>query len=510
MKKRIDRVKAAIVRVAALILIVAIMCGTSAIAAALPEVTAAGAIVMDCQTGEIYYQKMIDVPRHAASMTKVMSVYLVLEEVKAGRLSLTTPIKVSAYASKISRDPDYSGLEDLHEGASYPVDTLLKLIMTASCNGSIIALAEHVAGSEPAFVERMNAKAVEWGVSAHYADCTGYHDEGNEVSPRAQAEIARHAINEHPEILNYSSLKSTSFQGETFYSTNKLLREGSLQGIDGLKTGTTNAAGYCFTGTASRNGRRIISVVMASKSSAARMSDSATLLEYGFTTRTEKEAIWPKDASAVKAALSSSGNMSRFTSNELKATVTGIGPGPVPCEVEWEFGGKGYSGGLQMVKEGQTLNINVEPPASAGNGSVNAAVSIKLPNGITVKQTASLPLSNDPLTFTGTMGMTSATLYPGMCLRIPCVVKCNQGVSCSIPVGWYLDGQPVPNYQNAAFKCTPYGRSGYVLNAGTLAPGTHTLELRINPEGVEGITPLSISATLEVMTGQPDLTLYAA
>ncbi len=510
MKKGINSARAAIVRMTAIILTLALMCGTVAFAEEVPEVTAAGAIVIDCQTGEVYYQKSADVPRHAASMTKIISVYLVLEEIKAGRLSFSTPVKISPYASGISRNLDYSGLEDLHEGTNYTVDTLLKLVMTASCNGSIIALAEHVAGSETAFVDKINAKAIEWGVSAHYSDCTGYQDEGNAVSPRAQAEIARRAINDHPEILNYSSLKSITFQGETFYSTNKLLLEGKFQGIDGLKTGTTTAAGYCFTGTASRNGRRIISVVMSSKDSAARMSDSITLLEYGFSTRMEKEALWPKDASTVRVALSYAGNMSQFAYNELRATVTGIGSGDVPCEIGWAFGGKGYPGSVQMLSEGKVLNLTVEPPFTVVNGSVSAAVSVKLPNGVTVRQTANFPVSGKALTFSGTMGVTSAKLYPGMSLRIPCVVRCIQGVSCSVPVGWYLDGKPIPNYHNPAFKCTPTGTSGYVLITNGLVPGMHTLELRVNPEGVEGITPASFSATLEVIPGQPDLVLSAA
>ncbi len=510
MKKRSNRLKSAIVRVSVLILAAAYICVTTAFAAETPEVTAEGAIVIDCQTGEVYYQKASDTPRHAASMTKVMSVYLVLEEVKAGRLSFSTPVNVSPYASRISRDLEYSGLEDLHEGASYPVDTLLKLVMTASCNGSMIALAEHVAGSEPAFVDKMNTKAVEWGVSAHYADCTGYRDEGNAVSPRAQAEIARRAINEHPEILKYSSLKSTVFQGETFYSTNRLLREGTFQGIDGLKTGTTTAAGYCFTGTASRNGRRIISVVMASENSAARISDSAALLEYGFSTRTNREALWPKDASGINVALSSAGGISKFSRNELRATVTGVGAVDIPCEVKWAFGGKGYPSDVQMVADGKVLSFTAEPPFSAGNGLAGAAVSIRLPNGVTARQTAIFPVNKEPLTFSGAMGISSATLYPGMSLRIPCVVRCNQGLSCIIPVGWYLDGAAVPNYQNTAFKCTPSCTSAYILSTNGLAPGKHTLELRVNPEKVEGITPASFSATLEVVAGQPDLVLPAA
>ncbi len=482
--------------------------GISALAAPMISVTAAGAVIMDCQTGEIYYQKQMDVPRHAASMTKVMSVYLVFEEIKAGRLSLSTPIKVSAYASSVSRNPDYSGMENLKEGSSYPVDTLLRLVMTASCNGSIIALAEHIGGTEANFVNMMNNKAKEWGVSAHYADCSGYEDEGNAVTPRAQATIARKIILEHPEILKYSSLKSTQFQGETYYSTNKLLIEDKLQGIDGLKTGTTTAAGYCFTGTASRNGRRIISVVMASTSSANRMDDSAKLLEYGFAVRSENEANWPKDTSLLSVDFSTvSGNLFPFAENTVKAVISNVGGGPVPCEAGFEADGKVYSSDLLMVLDGTETSFTVTPQAASGNVSV--ALELRFPDGHTEKRETLIPIGS-PLTFSGTMGVASANLYPGMSLRIPCALKCDQNVVCSIPAGWYLDGQPIPGYQNPNFKCSPTASSGFTFSTKGLATGTHVLELRLNPQGLPGITKTSFSATLEILSELPDIKLPAA
>jgi len=508
-KPQSHALRSALGRILALLLAVTfVCCPARAFAAEAPTVTAEGAFVLDFNTGEVYYQKNADTPRHAASMTKVMSVYLVFEEIKAGRLALTTPIRASAYAAKISNDPDYSGMENLAEGASYPVDTLLRLIMTASANASIIALAEHISGSESAFVARMNAKAVEWGVSAHYADCTGFKDDGNAVSPRAMAEIARRTISDHPEILNYSSLKSTVFQGETFYTTNKLLREGRFEGIDGLKTGTTTRAGYCFTGTALRNGRRIISVVMSSASSAARVTDSEKLLEFGFALRTEKEQRWPVNTSALAVQFSTaSGALTPFSSNELHATVTGLGGGPVPCGVNWEFGGTSYQMGTSTLSEGSTLSLTATPPYSAGN--VPVALSLSFPDGHTEKREGSIPMG-EPLSFTGAMGVTEVSLYPGNSLRIPCVLRCEQGVTCSVPMSWFLDGKPIPNYQNPSFQCTPSGYSGYTLNADKLTPGSHVLELRCNPDGLPGIVPTSFSTTINILELSPELTFHSA
>ena len=283
--------------IVSLLLVWALLAGLTPVARAAqaPAIQGAGAIVVDFDTGQIYYQKDADVARPVASMTKLMSLYLVFEEIAAGNLSLDSSITASQYAADISNDPVYSGHEGLEPGGRYQVDALLRLITTASCNGSVIVLAEHLGGgSEEAFVQRMNDKATEWGIQAHFADSCGFISEGNAVTPRAMATIARRIITDFPQILDYTSLTSTEFQGKTFRSTNTLMREGALEGIDGLKSGTTKAAGYCFAGTAQRQGRRVISVVLNAPDDSARMADTQALLEYGFARLWEREArkIW--------------------------------------------------------------------------------------------------------------------------------------------------------------------------------------------------------------------------
>lgn len=272
----------------ALLLVCALLAGSlpTAQAADVPAIQGAGAIVVDFDTGAVYCEKDADVARPVASMTKLMSLYLVFEEIAAGNLSPDSYLTASQYAADISNDPVYSGHEGLEPGGKYRVDDLLRLITTASCNGSVIVLAEHIGGgSEEVFVERMNDKATQWGIEARFADCCGFVSEGNAVTPRAMATIARRIITDFPQILDYTSLVSTEFQGKTFSTTNTLMREGTVEGIDGLKSGTTKAAGYCFTGTAQRHGRRIISVVLNAPSDSARMADTQALLEYGFACR---------------------------------------------------------------------------------------------------------------------------------------------------------------------------------------------------------------------------------
>lgn len=264
-------------------------------AAEAPHLQGTAAIVVDFDTGQVYYSKNADLARPVASMTKLMALYLVFEEIEAGNLSLDSYVTASQYAADISNDPLYSGHEGLEPGGRYQVDALLRLITTASCNGSVIVLAEHIGGGEEeTFVRRMNDKAREWGIQAHFADSCGFVSEGNAVTPKAMATIARRLITDFPQIMDYTSLISTEFQGKTFYTTNALMREGALEGMDGLKSGTTKAAGCCFTGTAQRQGRRVISVVLNAPDDNARMADTQALLEYGFARLWEREArkLW--------------------------------------------------------------------------------------------------------------------------------------------------------------------------------------------------------------------------
>ena len=309
-----------------------------------PDTSGAGVLLMDAGTGKVYFARNPDVARPAASMTKLMSLYLVFQAIDDGRLSLDQTIPCSNRASVVSRTAGYSGHENLTEGQEYPLEDLIKLVMTASCNGSMIAMAEYLAGDEAAFVEQMNATAAAWGIDASFADCCGLKDAGNAVSPRAMAEIARRLLTDHPEILNYSTLKSTVFEGRTYTSTNTLLRDGSLPGIDGLKTGYTGGAKYCFTGTALRDGTRMLSVLMGTTSSAKRMSESQALLEYAFTRKDQLARLAQADRDFTVDISSSRDTLVPYSQATLTAGVSGYdAPQSVPCEITWLVGGQTVS-----------------------------------------------------------------------------------------------------------------------------------------------------------------------
>lgn len=469
-------------------------------AADAPSVSAAGAIVMDFQTGEFYYEKNADVPRPIASMTKVMSVYLVFEEIAAGRLSLDSYVTASSLAASISNNSAYSGLERLRAGGSYTVDTLLRLIMTASCNGSVIVLAEHIGGgSEAVFVQRMNDKAQEWGIDAHFADACGFTDEGNAVTPRAMAYIAKRIITDYPQILEYSSLKSTTFQNKTFTSTNSLLRNGTCEGIDGLKSGTTNGAGHCYTGTAQRDGRRIISVVMKSASFSTRMSETNTLLEYGFLCRTEREAAWSQAIQELQVSIvPENGQVYPYVQTTLTATLSGLSA-EIPCTAGWEINGTALAQPASQVilRNGETLQTTFTAPTGAE--SLTAALVLTLPDGSVIRREGALPMASGNLSFTGHLGVQEIEMYPEFSLPVPLHITCDQGLSVDVPAGWYLNGVPIPEYQNNAFHMDPDGFSLYTLHGEWLTPGSYVLEFRLNPNNLPGVNQTFFRADILVL-----------
>jgi D-alanyl-D-alanine carboxypeptidase len=473
----------------------------AAFAASTPSVAGSGAIVVDFQTDEVYYEKNADIARPAASMTKVMSVYLVLEEVSAGRLSLDSYVTASSYAASISNNSAYSGLEKLKAGKSYQVDTLLRLIMTASCNGSVIVLAEHIGGTEAAFVQRMNDTAAAWGIDAHFADCCGFVDAGNAVTPRAMAYIAKRIISDHPEILTYSSLPSTTFQGKTFTSTNTLLRNGTCEGIDGLKSGTTDGAGYCYTGTAIRNGRRVISVVMNSTSYTARMNDTKKLLEYGFTCRNARETAWASAQKNLAVAITAdTESLLPYQETTLTASFSGISD-QIPCDLTWEVNGEVVQTQANfLVRDGAIAQLAYTP--SLGEESFSATLTVTLPNGAQISQASPESLTMGTLSLSGRLGITKIEMYQETEVIIPLQLRFAQELSAAIPVGWYLDGEPIPYYQNDAFQLAPEGHSSYVLQGENLTPGLHVLEFRCNPQGLAGVEPLNLSVEVVVLADQ--------
>lgn len=273
-------------RVMGLILLLALLFTQAALAAPAPQepsVTAASAIVMDYDTGEVLYAKDADTMRVPASMTKVMTAYIIFEELEAGNLTLDTMVPISAENAQKSRDAkNYPASVPLTAGSSVSVDTLLKLIMIPSASASCIVMAEYISGSEEAFVQRMNVAAQRLGMTAEYENSHGAHV--HYLTARSQAILVRAFIDRFPQILDYTSLTGVSFNGKWYPNTNKLLPglDYAYDGVDGFKTGTISAAGYCLSATAVKNGRRIISVVMKSSNDETRHTDSAALLDYGF------------------------------------------------------------------------------------------------------------------------------------------------------------------------------------------------------------------------------------
>lgn len=243
-------------------------------------ISSQGACVIDYDTGKILYNHNGNTPRVPASITKLMTVYCVYDAIKDGKISFDTRVPISKYVYDLSRNPEYQGTPLFYEEV-YTVDEMISLMITYSACAPAVALAELVGGSEANFINIMNNTAKKMGIDAVYYDCFGVAK--NMISPVGIAELTRNLIKEFPDIINRTSKKSINFHGKTFKSTNRLFSTNYYEGADGMKTGTTTAAGYCFCATAIKNGRRIIAVTMASESSDKRFYDATVLLNYGFS-----------------------------------------------------------------------------------------------------------------------------------------------------------------------------------------------------------------------------------
>ena len=241
------------------------------------EISSKGAAVIDFDTGLVIYGYNEAVQRVPASMLKMVAIHVVYDAIRDGKASLDTMIPISAGTSAFSRDRMYSNVP-LTAGATYPVRDLIEAVIVRSACAATVALGEGIFGSEKAFVQRMNEKAWSLNIRASFVDSWG-GSKDNRVSPLAFAWLMRALMTDYPEVLEISSKPSITFGGASLANSN--LRLGVYPGLDGLKTGFTEPAGYCFTGTAERNGRRIISVTMGSTID-KRYPDTDALLDYGF------------------------------------------------------------------------------------------------------------------------------------------------------------------------------------------------------------------------------------
>lgn len=249
-----------------------------------PDIAAPSAILMEASTGTVLYEKNSHEKLRPASITKIMTLILVFEALESGKISLDDTVTVSEHAASMGGSQVY-----LEVGETQTVNDLLKCVSIASANDACVALAEFVAGSEDAFVQKMNEKAQALGMNdTHFVNCCGLEAEGHLTTAYDIALMSRELSMNHPQIHDYCTIwmdsithttrKGTSEFGLT--NTNKFVRYYSY--ATGLKTGYTSQSKYCLAGTATKDDVDLISVVMAEESPTVRTKDTITLMDYGF------------------------------------------------------------------------------------------------------------------------------------------------------------------------------------------------------------------------------------
>ena len=249
------------------------------------ELHAPSAILMEASTGTILYEKDPDTPRPPASVTKIMTMLLIFDALKEGKIHLEDTVPVSEHAASMGGSQVF-----LEVGETQSVDTMLKCISVASANDACVSMAEYICGSEEEFVRQMNQRAKELGMNhTTFINCNGLDADGHETSARDIALMSKELITKYPQIHDYCTIwmenithttrKGTSEFGLT--NTNKLIRQ--YEYATGLKTGSTGLAKFCVSATAKKNDIELIAVILGADNSKTRFQDAVTLLNYGFS-----------------------------------------------------------------------------------------------------------------------------------------------------------------------------------------------------------------------------------
>lgn len=249
------------------------------------EVSAPSVLLMEASTGKVIYEKDAYTKRSPASVTKVMTLLIIFEELEKGNIKLNDLVTTSAYAKSMGGSQVY-----LEEGEHQSVETLIKCIMVASGNDASVAMAEYISGTEKDFVDRMNEKAKELGMNhSNFVDCCGLTDSENHYTCAYDVAVMSKAlVSEHPEVYDYSGIwmediTHTTQRGSsnfTLSNTNKLLKQ--YEWSTGLKTGYTSKAKFCISATANKDDIELIAVVMGADTSQGRNADAIAMFNYGF------------------------------------------------------------------------------------------------------------------------------------------------------------------------------------------------------------------------------------
>lgn len=429
----------------------------------------------------------------------LLTAYIIYQELEAGRLTLETPVRISHNVAVKSRDSNYPTAVPLTEGATYTVETLLHLIMIPSASASCIAMAEHISGSESAFVARMNQTAKDLGLNATYYNCHGAQP--NYITARSQAMLTKKFIDTYPDILRITSKSGYSFNGTYYNNTNHLLNTmAPYEGLDGFKTGTISAAGYCVTTTAVRNGRRVISVVMKSTSDYQRFADSRQLLNYGF------EQIQLRDASRASTGVSFTAqpdSIRPYQTASFQVQLTGVSSA-YNAQAQWYVNGEAvpnYGNHNFQATAGKTSTLNYTLTEIPGETATVSFV-LTMPDGTEKRADTTVAIEQRPLEYTGSLNILSAAVYPGKTLTITADIAGENGIGrVQLPASWQWDGEDIAAYSNENFTITDdSAHSQYHLTIPADAqPGTHTVSFRVGNADSTGVNQLVLSAEIEIV-----------
>lgn len=266
-------------------------------------VTAPSVFLMEASTGKVLYEKDADTRRPPASVTKVMTILLIYDALSAGKIHKEDVVPTSEYAASMGGSQVF-----LEAGEEQTVDTLLKCIVVSSANDACVAMAEHISGTEEAFVQQMNERAKGLGMeNTVFKNCNGLDTDGHVTTARDIALMSRELITKYPDVYEYTKIWMDTIvhktkKGEEEFglsNTNKLIRQYSY--ATGLKTGSTGEAKFCLSATAQKDGIDLIAVIMAAPDVKTRFADAQTLLNYGFSIcRKYEDPDWESVQKTVK------------------------------------------------------------------------------------------------------------------------------------------------------------------------------------------------------------------
>ena len=290
-------------------------------------IAAPAACLMEQETGTVIYEKDAHSPRHMASVTKVMTLLLIMEAIDSGSLTWEDTVTASAHAASMGGSQIW-----LEEGETMTVREMVKCITVVSANDCSVAMAEHLSGTEEAFADRMNKRAAELGMEhTHFTNCTGLFDDAEHYSCAYDIALMARALMSHPAIEEFSTIwMDTARDGEFGLSnTNKLIH--SYNGATGLKTGFTDGAKYCLAATARRDGDAYVAAVLGADTSDDRFESAATLLNFAFAGYTLCDLTNILPLPAIPVALGKEGTVQPVYGEEAKTLLEKSNAGLLRC-----------------------------------------------------------------------------------------------------------------------------------------------------------------------------------